>query len=317
MSSRSSSPSPSPVNLSLDYSNPPSPSMQLTLPIRPHSLPSCGDIAPPCPPSPAKSSTSSLSASAAPFAPNLVDTAMGRNATTDYLAHLAKEAEARYADSAKHHSGNDKGVGVTATTVVQFTQDAHLIEVAASLGISITFKDVTFLEHKCNGKSKGVAFINCHTTPKMMRLMKWFETHEFQGKKVSTSISSNANGRPSLPPPTHDKENGGLGYRPNNDGPARAPLPFLPTNSHGGVNFNRVPLHHRQQMQQMQQAGFLQGGSYGRAGGMNVYPAAQNTNPGYAADLVRKKVMAQPSPFYLGDWQDQTNAQPMIRTMRV
>ncbi|BEJ11856.1 hypothetical protein CspHIS471_0203160 [Cutaneotrichosporon sp. HIS471] len=305
MSSRSSSPSPSPVNHSLDYSNPPSPSMQLTLPMRPHSLPSREDIAPPSPPSPAKSSTSSLSASAAPFAPNLVDTAMGRNATTDYLTHLAKEAEARYAANAKHHSGQDKGVGVTATTVVQvsdlhwFTQDAHLIEVAASLGISITFKDVTFLEHKCNGKSKGVAFINCHTTPKMMRLMKWFETHEFQGKKVSTSISSNANGRPSLPPPTHDKENGGLGYRPNNDGPTRAPLPFLPTNSHGGVNFNRVPLHHRQQMQQMQQAGFLQGGSYGRAGGMNAYSAAQNTNPGYAADLVRKKVMAQPSPFYL------------------
>lgn len=96
-----------------------------------------------------------------------------------------------------------------------------------------------------------------------------------------------------------------MGFRPNNDGPTRAPLPFLPTNSHGGVNFNRVPLHHRQQMQQMQQAGFLQGGSYGRvAGGMNTYSATQNTNlgytadfvrkkdPGYAAELVRKKVMS-------------------------
>lgn len=43
----------------------------------------------------------------------------------------------------------------------------------------------------------------------------------------------------------------------------------------------------------MQQAGFLQGGSHGRAGGMNSYSSTQTTNPHYAADLVRKKVMGK------------------------
>lgn len=125
-------------------------------------------------------------------------------------------------------------------------------------------------------------------------------SREFQGKKVTTSISSNVNGKPPIPPPTHDKDNGGLGFRPANMGklnryskfmteevPSRQPLPFLPTNSHGGVNFNRVPLHHRQQMQQMQQAGFLNPvNSYAKAG------KAQNVNPNYA-DLVRKRVMGE------------------------
>lgn len=69
--------------------------------------------------------------------------------------------------------------------------------------------------------------------------------------------------------------------------PSRQPLPFLPTNSHGGVNFNRVPLHHRQQMQQMQQAGFLNPvNSYAKTG------KAQNANQNYA-DLVRKRVMGE------------------------
>lgn len=36
-----------------------------------------------------------------------------------------------------------------------FTSDADLIEAATAAGVEVTFKDVTFLEHKCNGKSKG------------------------------------------------------------------------------------------------------------------------------------------------------------------
>ncbi|KLT41712.1 hypothetical protein CC85DRAFT_286248 [Cutaneotrichosporon oleaginosum] len=302
MSSPSPCPSPSPSpHGSYEYSSSARLSLQHTPPMRPRRLTSDEgmdidvDLYPPS--SPAKSSTSSLSATAVPFAPTFVDTQNDRNATHEYLTHLAKEAQARYAAD-KHRSG-EKDNGVSGATVLQvsdlhwFTQDAHLIEVAAALGIKLTFKDVTFLEHKCNGKSKGIAFINCHTTTQMLRLLRWFETNEFQGKKISTSISTNMNGKPSLPPPTHDKENGGLGYRPNNDGPTRAPLPFLPTNTHGGVNFNRVPLHHRQQMQQMQQAGFLQGGSYARGNNMNGYSTSQNAKNAYTADLVHKKVMGE------------------------
>lgn len=43
----------------------------------------------------------------------------------------------------------------------------------------------------------------------------------------------------------------------------------------------------------MQQAGFLNGGSYGRAKGMSTYATTQPSNSGYTAELVRKKVMSE------------------------
>jgi hypothetical protein len=55
----------------------------------------------------------------------LTSTTSGRNATTDYLTHLAKEAEARYAANSKHHS-DEKGAGVTTATVLQVS-DLHWV----------------------------------------------------------------------------------------------------------------------------------------------------------------------------------------------
>ncbi|RSH80422.1 uncharacterized protein EHS24_009000 [Apiotrichum porosum] len=166
-----------------------------------------------------------------------------------------------------------------------FTVDAELVRIAAAgANVHITVKDVTFLEHKCNGKSKGTAFINCHTPDRLMRLMKWFETHEYQGKRVTVNVANNVNGKPPIPPPTHDKDSGGAVYR-TSDEAARGPLPFLPTNSHGGVNFNRVPLHHRQQMQQMQQAGFLNPGATFAKGPKGA--AAHHTPAAQHAELAR------------------------------
>lgn len=57
-----------------------------------------------------------------------------------------------------------------------FTSEADLVCAASEAGLTATHKDITFLEHKCNGKSKGIAFINCHSPAGMMRLLKWFET---------------------------------------------------------------------------------------------------------------------------------------------
>lgn len=84
---------------------------------------------------PAKSSASSLSAAAAPFDPTLVDTTTGRNATTDYLTHLAKEADARYAANAQHHPDREKGACVTAATVLQVSD---LYWVSSDIGKPLT-----------------------------------------------------------------------------------------------------------------------------------------------------------------------------------
>ncbi|WOO84449.1 uncharacterized protein LOC62_06G007966 [Vanrija pseudolonga] len=157
-----------------------------------------------------------------------------------------------------------------------YTSDADLIEAAKAANVEITHHDITFLEHKCNGKNKGIAFISCHSSGAVVRLLHWFETHEFQGKKVSTNIPTNVHGKSLVPPPTHDKDKDNAHkYR---EPPTRSPLPFLPTNSHGGVNFNRVPLHHRQQMQQMQQAGFLSPATHGKGRGGRKENPAHNHN---------------------------------------
>lgn len=94
-------------------------------------------------------------------------------------------------------------------------------------------------------------------------------------------------GKSLVPPPTHDKDNahkyrelGGRGRQLTpGEPPTRSPLPFLPTNSHGGVNFNRVPLHHRQQMQQMQQAGFLSPATHGKGRGGRKENPARGSSP--------------------------------------
>ncbi|WVQ71727.1 hypothetical protein IAR50_001268 [Cryptococcus sp. DSM 104548] len=114
-----------------------------------------------------------------------------------------------------------------------WTADSDIIQLLAKLDITITDKDIMFMEHKVNGKSKGQCVVNCHSREQALVVYDWMQDNTFQGKRVLTTLAASILGNP---------------FHPNNqDLPAPRPLSSAihhtmsqATNSHGGVNFNRV-----------------------------------------------------------------------------
>ncbi|WVF72196.1 hypothetical protein IAT40_007008 [Kwoniella sp. CBS 6097] len=114
-----------------------------------------------------------------------------------------------------------------------WTNDQDLLDLCNELDIKIDLKNVQFLEHKVNGKSKGQAAIKFADKAQALKLNEHLQNHPFQGKKIPSALASSATGSPLHPG--------------NHDFPVARPLSTAihstvrhPTNAHGGVNFNRV-----------------------------------------------------------------------------
>ncbi|WVQ98773.1 hypothetical protein IAU59_005904 [Kwoniella sp. CBS 9459] len=114
-----------------------------------------------------------------------------------------------------------------------WTNDQHLVDLCDEVGFKVDLKNVQFLEHKVNGKSKGQAAIKCPDKAQALKLNEYLQAHPFQGKEISCAFASSAGGNPLHPG--------------NQDFPVVRPLSTAihstvrhPTNAHGGVNFNRV-----------------------------------------------------------------------------
>ncbi|KAF8339765.1 uncharacterized protein EI90DRAFT_3037695 [Cantharellus anzutake] len=77
-----------------------------------------------------------------------------------------------------------------------WTTEDDIRVVSARLGFHFDLSAITFSEHKVNGKSKGLVYLECGSPRNAEKLKKWFDENQFQGRIITATIGTSAYGNP-------------------------------------------------------------------------------------------------------------------------